>query len=58
MINKAEADRKAGRVVRIEQVLPGDPDWRLVQARRREPLADFEAYHRKRRKKSGHRSAR
>ena len=32
----------------IEKVLPGDPDWEIVHARRREPLADFEAYHRKR----------
>jgi hypothetical protein len=30
MIAQAEADWKAGRVVRVERVLPGDPDWHIV----------------------------
>ena len=40
------------RAMTIENVLPGDPDWQIIRARRHEPLADFEAYHRKRRKQS------
>lgn len=38
--------------ITIEKILPGDPDWQIIEARRHEPLADFEAYHRKRRKQS------
>jgi len=41
------------RQITIKKVLSGNPDWKIVQARRREPLADFEAYHRKRQQKSG-----
>lgn len=41
------------RRVAIEQVLPEDPDWEIVQARRHEPLASLDAYHRERLKKSG-----
>ena len=37
----------------IEEVLPEDPDWKIVQARRHEPLADLDTYHRERLKKSG-----
>lgn len=40
------------REIAIEKVLPGDPDWQIIRARRRESLADFEAYHLKRRRKS------
>ncbi|MBI4562632.1 MAG: ribbon-helix-helix protein, CopG family [Candidatus Rokubacteria bacterium] len=36
--------------ITVEKVLPEDPDWQIIQGRRHEPLADFEAYHRKRRK--------
>ena len=41
------------RRIAIEEVLPEDPDWEIVQARRHEPLADLETYHRKRLKKGG-----
>jgi hypothetical protein len=41
------------RRVAIEEVLPEDPDWEIIQARRREPLANFDTYHRERVKKSG-----
>ena len=30
----------------IEEVLPEDPDWKIFQARRHEPLADLDTYHR------------
>lgn len=40
------------RRIAIEEVLPEDPDWQIVQARRHEPLADLETYHRKRLKES------
>lgn len=45
------------RQISIEKVLPGDPDWEILHARRREPLANFEAYHRKRQQKAGSRRA-
>ncbi len=45
------------RQISIEKVLPGDPDWEIIHARSREPLTDFEAYHRKRQQKSGGRRA-
>jgi hypothetical protein len=41
------------RRVAIEEVLPEDPDWEIVQARRHEPLANFDRYHWERLKKSG-----
>jgi len=41
------------RRVAIEEVLPEDPDWKIIQARRHEPLANLETYHRKRLKKTG-----
>jgi hypothetical protein len=41
------------RRIAIEEVLPEDPDWEIIQARRHEPLADFDTYHRERLKKSG-----
>jgi hypothetical protein len=34
-------------------VLPEDPDWEIIQARRHEPLANFDTYHRERLKESG-----
>jgi len=33
------------RRIAIEEVLPEDPDWKIIQARRHEPLADFDTYH-------------
>jgi predicted transcriptional regulator len=36
------------RQIAIEEVLPEDADWEVIQARRHEPLADFDTYHRKR----------
>ncbi len=36
------------RRISLEEVLPGDPDWEIVQARRHEPLASFDTYHRER----------
>ena len=41
------------RRIALEEVLPEDPDWKIIQARRREPLANFDTYHRERLKKSG-----
>jgi hypothetical protein len=43
---------RAPRRVAIEEVLPEDPDWEIVHARRHEPLTDFDSYHRDRLKKS------
>jgi hypothetical protein len=40
------------RRVAIEEVLPEDPDWEIIQSRRHEPVADFDTYHRERLKKS------
>ena len=36
------------RRIALEEVLPEDPDWEIIQARRREPLANFDTYHRER----------
>lgn len=40
------------RHISLEEVLPGDPDWEIIQARRHEPLASFDTYHRERVKKA------
>lgn len=39
--------------ITLEEVLPGDPDWEFIQARRSEPLVSLDTYHRERVKKSG-----
>ena len=39
--------------ITLEEVLPEDPDWEIIQTRRHEPLANFDTYHRERVKKSG-----
>ena len=36
------------RRIALEEVLPEDPDWEIIQARRREPLANFDTYYRER----------
>ncbi len=41
------------RRIALEEVLPEDPDWEIIQARRHEPLANLDTYHRERLKKSG-----
>ena len=41
------------RRIAIEDVLPDDPDWEIIQARRHEPLAHLETYHRERLRKRG-----
>jgi predicted transcriptional regulator len=41
------------RRIALEEVLPEDPDWEIIQARRHEPLANLDIYHRERLKKSG-----
>ena len=41
------------RRITLEEVLPEDPDWEIIQARRHEPLANLDTYHRERLKKSG-----
>ena len=45
------------RRVALEEVLPEDPDWEIIQARRHEPLASFNTYHRERVKKTGRRKS-
>ncbi len=34
------------RRIALEEVLPEDPDWEIIQARRHEPLVSFDTYHR------------
>jgi hypothetical protein len=46
---------RSPRKVAIEEVLPEDPDWEIIQARHSEPLANFDTYHRERVKKNGSR---
>jgi len=41
------------RRITLDEVLPEDPDWEIIQARRHEPLANLDTYHRGRLKKSG-----
>ena len=41
------------RRIALEEVLTEDPDWEIIQARRHEPLANLDTYHRERLKKSG-----
>ena len=36
------------RRIALEEVLPEDPDWEIIQARRHEPLASLDTYHRER----------
>ena len=45
------------RRIALEEVLPEDPDWKIVRARRHEPLANFDTYHRERLKKIGRRKS-
>ena len=48
----AAALRQPHRIA-IEEVLPEDPDWEIISARRHEPLSNLETYHRERLKRSG-----
>ncbi|MBI4610292.1 MAG: ribbon-helix-helix protein, CopG family [Candidatus Rokubacteria bacterium] len=50
-----EAALLESREIRIEEVLPEDPDWKIVQSRGREALADFESYDRARLRRLGRR---
>ena len=45
------------RRIALEEVLPEDPDWKIVQARRHEPLANLDIYHRERIKRTGRRKS-
>lgn len=45
------------RRIALEEVLPEDADWEIIQARRHEPLANFDTYHRDRLKKTGRRKS-
>ena len=46
------------RRITLEEVLPEDLDWEVIQARSHEPLANLDTYHRERLKKSGLRKRR
>ncbi|MBI4380978.1 MAG: ribbon-helix-helix protein, CopG family [candidate division NC10 bacterium] len=48
----AAALQQPRRIV-LEEVLPEDPDWEIIRARRHQPLANLDTYHRERLKKSG-----
>jgi len=45
------------RRIALEEVLPEDPDWEIIQARRHEPLANLDIYHRERIKKTARRKS-
>ena len=45
------------RRITLEEVLPEDPDWEIIQARRHEPLANLDIYHRERIKKTARRKS-
>jgi predicted transcriptional regulator len=45
------------RRIALEEVLPEDPDWKIIQTRRHEPLANLDIYHRERIKKTARRKS-
>lgn len=45
------------RRIALEEVLPEDPDWEIIQARHHEPLANLDIYHRERIKKTARRKS-